>query len=638
MSEFIAHECGIVLLRLLKPLEYYIEKYNCAYHGLDMLYLLMEKQHNRGQDGAGVVSVKLDVEPGYKYLDRIRSNVDSPIIDIFQKIYEPLRTLESNNSPLLYDGKYLKQNIPFISELYLGHLRYGTYGKYQIEYVHPHLRQSNWRTRTLALAGNFNLTNSKQLFQDLINYGQHPIETSDTVTVLEKLGYYLDEMNNDLYEKFKAEGYTKAEISPMIADNLDIASIVRKATLNFDGGYVMAGVLGHGDSFVFRDPRGIRPAYYYMNDEFFVVTSERPPIQTAFNAKTDDIKEMPAGHVLILKKNAELSIVPYIEHIPDKKSCSFEHIYFSRGTDRDIYKERKMLGAMLAEPILKAINNDIENTVFTYIPNTSTVAFLGLYAEIEKWLDSQKKEKILNLINTDKNITDKDLRDILNSHARADTLVVKDLKHRTFITKESKRNGLASHVYDVTYGVVRPNIDRVVAIDDSIVRGTTLQKSIITMLNRLEPKEIIIASTAPQIRYPDCYGIDMAKLEEFIAFQAAIALLKERHQDKLIKYVYDKCKEQDSLPDDKLENYVSLIYKPFTDDEITRKIEELVTPLGNKTKLTIIFQSLEGLHKVLVDNKGDWYFTGDFPTIGGYRIINNAFINYYEGRDQRAYS
>lgn len=637
MSEYLPHECGIVLLRLLQPLSYYMEKYNCCYHGLDMLYLLMEKQHNRGQDGAGVVSVKLDVEPGYRYLDRIRSNVDSPIIDIFQKIYDPLRILEANNSPLLYDPEYLKRNIPFISELYLGHLRYGTYGKYQIEYVHPHLRQSNWRTRTLALVGNFNLTNADQLFLDLINYGQHPIETSDTVTILEKLGYYLDEMNNELYEKFKTQGYTKAEISPKIAETLDIVSIVKKAAQNFDGGYVIAGVLGHGDAFVFRDPRGIRPAYYYKDDEFFVVTSERPPIQTAFNVKTDDIKEMPPGHVLILKKNKDLSIVPYTDNIPSKMACSFEHIYFSRGTDRDIYKERKMLGAMLADPILSAIDYDLENTVFTYIPNTSTVAFLGLYAELEKWLDVQKKEKIIDIINMGENINDKELRAILNWHPRADTLVVKDLKHRTFITKESKRNGLASHVYDVTYGVVSPNIDRIVAIDDSIVRGTTIKKSIIPMLNRLEPKEIVIASTAPQIRYPDCYGIDMARLEEFIAFQAAISLLKERGQAKLIKYVYDKCKEQDSLPDNKLENYVSLIYQPFEEEEITHKIEELLTPIANKTKLTIIYQSLEGLSKVLQDNKGDWYFTGNFPTIGGYRVVNNAFINYYEGKNKRAY-
>ncbi len=633
MSDQIKHECGIALIRLLKPLEYYIINHGTALYGLNKLYLLMEKQHNRGQDGAGIASVKFDVKPGTRYINRLRSNSNTPIKDIFSEIYSNLKKISNNNAERLKDPQWLKENSDFTGELFLGHLRYGTFGNNSIENCHPFLRENNWMTRNLVVAGNFNLTNVDELFTRLIDIGQHPKETSDTITVLEKIGHYLDEENEELFKKFKSKGYTKKEISPLIAENLNVQNILTKSSKHWDGGYVIAGLMGHGDAFVMRDPAGIRPAYYYKNNDIVVVTSERPVIQTAFNIPFSEIKEISPGNALIIKKNGVVG-----EHQcktpSERKACSFERIYFSRGTDADIYKERKKLGELLCSPILKSINFDMENTVFSFIPNTAGVAFYGMIEGLNKHCKEVKKEQILKYKD---NLTPEKLDEILCFYPRVETIAVKDAKLRTFITQDKSRDDLVTHVYDVTYGVVRDNIDTLVVVDDSIVRGTTLKKSIIKILDRLNPKRIIIASSAPQIRYPDCYGIDMAKLSDFIAFRATIDLLNETKQTHIINSVYKKCKEQEGKPKEQIVNHVKAIYKPFTPEQISEKIAKLVTSKEIKAEVLVVYQSIENLHTACPNNKGDWYFTGDYPTPGGYKVVNKSFINFIEGKNERAY-
>lgn len=632
MSDQIKHECGIALIRLKKPLEYYIEKYGTAAYGLNMLYLLMEKQHNRGQDGAGVANIKLDVEPGERYISRVRSNGNQPIKEVFEKINGRLREVQEQDPALLKDVAYLKKNVGFTGEVLLGHLRYGTFGRNSIENCHPFLRQNNWMTRNLVVAGNFNLTNVDELFDLLVDLGQHPKEKSDTVTVLEKIGHFLDVENQKLYKKYKQLGYSKDEISGLIAKNMKVHKILKNASEGWDGGYAMAGMMGHGDAFVLRDPSGIRPAFYFQNDEVVVVTSERPAIQTAFNVPVEEIHELQPGSAIIVKKDATVKF-KQINTPLERKPCSFERIYFSRGSDTDIYEERKELGKSIVPEILKGIDNDVKNSVFSFIPNTAETSFYGMVKGIEDYLNDVKKKKILAL---DQN-TPEELDEILGIRARVEKIAIKDAKLRTFITQDEARDDLVTHVYDITYGTVRKGEDNLVVIDDSIVRGTTLKQSILRILDRLGPKKIIIASSAPQIRYPDCYGIDMAKLGDFIAFQAAIELLKENGKEKLIKEVYNKCKAQENLPRNQIRNYVKEIYEPFSAVEISNKISELLTPAGINAKVQIIYQTIEGLHAAIPNHKGDWYFTGDYPTAGGNKVVNKSFIYYFEGRNERAY-
>ncbi len=632
MSDQIKHECGIALIRLKKPLEYYIEKYGTAAYGLNMLYLLMEKQHNRGQDGAGVANIKLDMAPGDRYISRIRSNSNQPIKEIFEKINGRLAEVQKEDPELLKDVDYLKKNVGFTGEVLLGHLRYGTFGRNSIENCHPFLRQNNWMTRNLVVAGNFNLTNVDELFDLLVDLGQHPKEQSDTVTVLEKIGHFLDMENQKLYRKYKQLGYAKKEISGLIAKNLKVHKILKNASTDWDGGYTMAGMIGHGDAFVLRDPSGIRPAFYFENDEVVVVTSERPAIQTAFNVPVESIHELEPGQAIIIKKNGEVRFKQIKEPL-EKKACSFERIYFSRGSDQDIYEERKELGRSIVPEILKGIDNDVKNSVFSFIPNTAETSYYGMVHGIESYLNVVKKKKILEL----KEITQEKLDDILDIRARVEKIAIKDAKLRTFITQDEARDDLVTHIYDITYGTVNRGVDNLVVIDDSIVRGTTLKQSILRILDRLGPKKIIIASSAPQIRYPDCYGIDMAKLGDFIAFSATIELLKDTGQEKIIKEVYKKCKAQEDLPKTQIRNYVKEIYEPFTAEEISIKISEMLTPKGINAEVQIIYQTIEGLHKAIPNHKGDWYFTGDYPTPGGMKVVNKSFIYYFEGRNERAY-
>jgi len=633
MSDELKHECGIALLRLRKPLEYYKLKYGTWMWGINKLYLLMEKQHNRGQDGAGAACIKLDLQPGKKYIHRFRSNSQQSIQDVFSKIHIEFEKVELRNPNLLNDPHWAKENLPFAGELFLGHLRYGTFGKNNIENVHPVMRENNWKSRNLVVAGNFNLTNVNELFEHLKELGQHPKDYSDTVTVLEKIGHFLDKEVERVFEQKKYEGLSNVQISEYIVKNLNIKKILNEASWRWDGGFVVAGMVGHGDSFVMRDPWGIRPAFYYYNDEIAVVTSERPVIQTVFNAPIDKIKEVKPGYAVIIKNNNTITEEKIIE--PYKKSsCSFERIYFSRGTDRDIHNERKELGRLIAPTILKSINYDVENTVFSYIPNTAAVAFYGLTDAINKHYIKIKKEKIFALGN---NITQEALEKFINLIPRIESLAVKDIKLRTFITQDAVRKDLVEHVYDVTYGIVRDFKDTLVVIDDSIVRGTTLKESILRMLDRLNPKKIIVVSSAPQIRYPDCYGIDMAKLSDFVAFQAAIELLKENGKQSVINEVYNISKEQQNKPKEEIVNYIKLIYKPFTADEISEKITQLLKPKDIKADIKIIYNSIENLRKAIPNHTGDWYFTGDYPTPGGNMVVNNSFINYIEGRNQRAY-
>ncbi len=633
MSDFIKHECGIALLRLRQPLEYYLRKYGTAFYGLNKLYLLMEKQHNRGQDGAGVANIKFDVPPGNRYMSRYRSVEAKPIQDVFDHINKRFLEIQGSDPEKLRDVEWLKANEAFMGELFLGHLRYGTFGKNRVENCHPFLRQNNWMTRNLVLAGNFNLTNVDELFQLLVELGQHPKEKSDTVTILEKIGHFLDNENEDLYRKYRELGYSKKQISHLIADRMNIPRILRKASADWDGGYTMAGLIGHGDAFVLRDPIGIRPAYYYVDDEIAVVTSERPVIQTAFNVPAEEVQEVTPGHALVIPKNGEVR-EEQVKESQERRGCSFERIYFSRGTDRDIYQERKELGRSLTTPILKAVDRDLENTVFSFIPNTAEVAFYGMLDGLEDHLD-REKEKALADPDVDKD--PEKVRSVLKRRVRVEKIAVKDAKLRTFITEDDARDELVEHVYDVTYGTVRKGVDDLVVIDDSIVRGTTLKRSILRILDRLEPKRIIIVSSAPQIRYPDCYGIDMAKLEDFVAFQAAISLLKETGREELIEEVYGKALEQMEMPTPSIRNVVKELYEPFSVEAISERIATLLTPKDIEAEVRVLYQSIGGLHAACPDHKGDWYFTGNFPTPGGNKVVNKSFINYMEGKKERAY-
>ena len=632
MSDKITHECGIALVRLRKPLDYYVEKYGSALYGINKMYLLMEKQHNRGQDGAGLATIKLDMPPGTRYISRYRSIDPKPIQDIFTHVQGRIQKGIEKNPELLKDGEWLKHNLPFTGEVLLGHLRYGTYGKNAIESTHPFLRQNNWMTRNLITAGNFNMTNVDELFEQLVDLGQHPKEKADTVTIMEKIGHFLDEENDKLYYKYKEKGFSKKEISHLIAKNLNVGKVLRRASKKWDGGYAMTGLFGHGDAFVLRDPNSIRPAYYYVDDEIVAVTSERSVIQTAFNVPFNEIKEIPGGNALIMKKGGDV----YLEEInrPGRRlSCSFERIYFSRGNDKDIYHERIQLGKKLIPAITDSIDRDLENTVFSFIPNTAEVAFYGLVKGIETKLNELKMERIRE---AGLNISDQELKRIIDSRARVEKIAWKDVKLRTFITEDDSRDDLVSHVYDSTYGQVSKN-DNLVVLDDSIVRGTTLKQSILKILDRLNPKKIVVVSSAPQIRYPDCYGIDMAKMGDFVAFRAAIALLKETGRQHVIDEVYAKCKEQENLTDKKVRNFVRDIYSSFTAEEISTKIGVILTPKEVRAEVKVIYQTIEDLHEACPDNLGDWYFTGNYPTLGGNRVVNKSFIYWYEGKNKRAY-
>ena len=633
MSDPIKHECGIVMIRLRKPLEYYQKKYGTALYGLNKLYLLMEKQHNRGQDGAGVASIKLDVEPGKRYISRYRSNNDKPIKEIFDKINAKFWDLAKNQPEKLKDTAWLKENVSFVGELLLGHLRYGTFGGNNIEYCHPFLRQNNWKTRNLVLAGNFNLTNVDELFGLLVNLGQHPKEKSDTVTVLEKIGHFIDVENEELFTKYKKDKLSNKEISGLISEEMNIPRVLKRASKEFDGGYVMCGLVGHGDAFVLRDPAGIRPCHYYIDDEIVVVASERPAIQTAMNVTVDKVKTLDPGSALVIKKNGDISFNKINKPLV-RKECSFERIYFSRGSDADIYKERKKLGKYLVPKVLDAVGHDFKNSVFSYIPNTAESSYYGMIAGLNQELTKQQQTKILALGN---NITPEQLAEVFKTNCRAEMIPIKDVKLRTFISQDSGRDDLVAHVYDSVYGVINKGEDNLVLIDDSIVRGTTLRKSILRIMDRLEPKKIVIVSSAPQIRYPDCYGIDMAKLGDFIAFVAAIALLKEGSKSHIINEVYDLCKKQAALPKERIKNHVQKIYAPFSDEEISAKISELLRPTDLNAEVEIIYNSVENLHRACPDHLGDWYFTGNYPTPGGVRVVNQAYINFIEGKDVRAY-
>ncbi len=631
MSDPIKHECGIAFVRLRKPLEFYVEKYGTAFYGLNKMYLLMEKQRNRGQDGAGLANIKLNMAPGTRYISRYRSVDTNSIGDIFGKVQKRIAEGIAGDVSRLSDVPWLKENLPFTGEVFLGHLRYGTYGGNTIEACHPFLRQNNWPTRNLIVAGNFNMTNVDELFNELVELGQHPKEKADTVTIMEKIGHFLDEANDELYYELKAEGYSKKEATAEIANRLDLADILRRASKKWDGGYAMAGMTGHGDSFVLRDPAGIRPAYYYYDDEIVVVASERPVIQTALNLKSEEITELPPGNALIVKHHGEVSI-DEIKTPTEFKACSFERIYFSRGNDKDIYNERIELGRRLIPRIVELVDDEVEDTVFSFIPNTAEVSFYGMVKGMEDHFNTIKYQRISAL---DKP-SNKQLKEILDLRPRVEKVAWKDVKLRTFITEDSSRDELVSHVYDITHGSVKPT-DHLVAIDDSIVRGTTLKQSILRIFDRLSPKHIVIASSAPQIRYPDCYGIDMARMGDFVAFRAAIALLKERGLEGLIQEVYEKCKAQIHLADDEVQNFVKEIYQPFEAQEISDKIAELLTPPEVNAKVSVLYQTIEDLHLSCPNHPGDWYFTGNYPTPGGNRVVNKSFMYYVEGRTERAY-
>ncbi|MBN2350608.1 MAG: amidophosphoribosyltransferase [Bacteroidales bacterium] len=633
MSEEIKHECGIALIRLLKPLEYYQLKYGSWRYGLNKLYLLMEKQHNRGQDGAGIVSVKLNLPPGKDYIHRVRSIKPSAINDVFKKINAPLLKAEKKSPKSIDDPNWAKLNLPFAGEVLLGHLRYGTYGKNNIEHVHPVMRQNNWRSRNLVLAGNFNLTNVEELFQILVDLGQHPTDFTDTVTILENVGHFLDTENQKEFNKYKKLDYSNAEISRQIADNISIANILAESSKKWDGGYVIAGMIGHGDAFVLRDPWGIRPAFYYINDEIAVVTSERPVIQTVLNVTADNIHELDPGHAIIIKKHGEISIDKIREPF-EKKSCSFERIYFSRGGDKEIYKERKKLGELLTPQIVRAVDNDLENTVFSFIPNTAETAFYGMIRGVEYYMQNEGKKKIVKL---GKDITEEQLDQIIALRPRVEKVAIKDIKLRTFISQDKGRDDLVGHVYDVSYDTIRKGLDNLVIIDDSIVRGTTLKYSIIKILDRLGPKRIVVVSSSPQIRYPDCYGIDMAKLGDFIAFKAAIELLKETGRENIINDVYNKSKAQIGLPKENYINHVKEIYAPFSNEEISDKIAQMLCTSEINAEIKIVYQTIENLHIACPNDLGDWYFSGDYPTPGGNKVVTKAFVNFIEGKNIRAY-
>ena len=633
MSDSIKHECGIALIRLKKPLAFYQQKYGSATYGLNKLFLLMSKQQNRGQDGAGLATIKLNTSPGDRYISRHRSTSKNSVAEIFEHVQNRLIEVEAKNPIDYQNAEWLKSNAPYIGELLLGHLRYGTFGNNNIENCHPFLRQNNWITRNLIIAGNFNMTNVDELLNQLYELGQHPKEKADTITVLEKIGHFLDDDNQRLFDHYKTLGYSNVEITKLIEENIDVPSILTRSAKSWDGGYTICGMIGHGDAFVMRDPSGIRPAFYFEDEEVVVVTSERPAIQTAFNVPLESIKEIQPGHALIIKKSGLVSEHQFIEPA-ERKACSFERIYFSRGNDAGIYMERKQLGRMLVPKILAAINNDLTNTVFSYIPNTAEVAFYGMVEGLHKYVRKYQKEKILNF---QKDLSNESLEKLLSMAPRVEKITLKDAKLRTFITQDEDRQDMVAHIYDTTYGVVKKGVDTLVVLDDSIVRGTTLKQSILRILDRLGPKKIIIVSSAPQIRYPDCYGIDMSRMAEFVAFAATIALLKERGMDQLIQQVYENCKSQVKLPSDQIKNFVKEIYKPFSPEQISQKIAEIVRPKDIHAEVEVIFQSIEDLHMACPGHTGDWYFSGDFPTPGGMKVVNNAFINFIEGSNKRAY-
>jgi amidophosphoribosyltransferase len=635
MSDQIKHECGVAFIRLLKPLSFYQKKYGTALYGINKLYLLMEKQHNRGQDGAGVATIKLDVEPGKRYISRHRSMASNAVADIFEYIQKKFAEIEKETPERMADAEWLKQHVSFTGEVLLGHLRYGTHGKNSIENCHPFLRQNNWMTRNLVIAGNFNMTNVEELLQQLYDLGQHPKEKADTVTVLEKIGHFLDTENQGLFDQYKREGLDdNMEISKLIANDMDVAKILRKSARSWDGGYTIAGILGHGDAFVMRDPIGIRPAYYYYNDEIVVAASERPAIQTAFNIPIDEIREIKPGHALIVKKNGKITEDMFSEP-QEKKACSFERIYFSRGSDASIYRERKQLGRLLCPQILDAVGHDVKNTVFSYIPNTAEVAFYGMVEGVHKYIKKYQRDRLLN---REDKISEEELTEVLSMAPRVEKIAIKDVKLRTFITQDADRSEMVAHVYDTTYGLIKNGDDTLVVLDDSIVRGTTLKQSILKILDRLGPKKIVVVSSAPQIRYPDCYGIDMSRMGEFVAFEAAISLLKEQNMEDVILSVYQKCKDSAHLPKEEVVNYVKAIYEPFTDQEISDRIAKIITPEKTKAKVHVIYQTLDNLHKACPDHTGDWYFSGDYPTPGGNKVVNRAFVNWMEGKKDRAYA
>lgn len=628
MSDFLQHECGVAMIRLLKPLSYYKEKYNTSFYALNKMYLMMEKQRNRGQDGVGLVNIKLDVKPGERFISRKRSVSANPIQEVFSHINSYFNNLSEKDK--LNDINWLKENLPFTGEIFLGHLRYGTYGKNKIENCHPFLRQNNWRSRNLVLAGNFNMTNVDELFNDLIDLGQHPKEKADTVTILEKIGHFLDEENQRVFKKYKQKKFNKQEISKKIESEISLTEILKKSAKHWDGGYVICGIMGHGDSFALRDPNGIRPGYYYADDEVVVIASERPVIQTSFNVNINSIKEIGRGNALIIKKSGQV-YEKNIQPQKERKACSFERIYFSRGNDRDIYKERINLGKRVFKKVIKAVQADLSNTVFSYVPNTAEVSYYGLIQECYNYLNKIKIEYLLK----EPNFQSQEFKNLFNLKVRSEKIAIKDAKLRTFISADEGREDLVTHIYDTTYGIVKKN-DTLVIIDDSIVRGTTLRQSILRILDRLEPKKIIIVSSAPQIRYPDCYGIDMAKLGDFIAFQAAIKLIKEANKDNFINEIYERCKKENEKKDN-IKNCVKEIYKPFSAEQISNKISELLKPKGITAEVEIIYQSIEDLHSSCPEHTGDWYFSGDYPTQGGNKVANRAFINYVEKINKRAY-
>lgn len=624
----------MAFIRLLKPLSFYQQKYGTALYGLNKLYLLMEKQHNRGQDGAGVATIKLDIEPGKRYISRHRSMASNAVADIFEYIQKKFADIEKETPEKMKDAEWLKANVSFVGEVLLGHLRYGTHGKNSIENCHPFLRQNNWMTRNLVIAGNFNMTNVDELLQQLYDLGQHPKEKADTVTVLEKIGHFIDTENQGLFDQYKREGLDdNIEISKLIANDMDVAKILRKSAKNWDGGYTIAGILGHGDAFVMRDPVGIRPAFYYYNDEIVVAASERPAIQTAFNIPIEDIREIRPGHALIVKKNGKISEDMFSEPL-EKKACSFERIYFSRGSDASIYRERKQLGRLLCDQILNAVDHDVKNTVFSYIPNTAEVAFYGMVEGVHKYIKKYQRDKLLN---REDKISEEELTEVLCMAPRVEKIAIKDVKLRTFITQDADRSEMVAHVYDTTYGLIKKDADTLVVLDDSIVRGTTLKQSILKILDRLGPKKIVVVSSAPQIRYPDCYGIDMSRMGEFVAFEAAISLLKESGKEDVIVNTYNQCKASELLPKEEVINYVQAIYKPFTDQEISDRIAQIITPSEIQCKVEVIYQTLDNLHKACPGHTGDWYFSGNYPTPGGNKVVNRAFVNWMEGKNQRGY-
>lgn len=631
MSDQIKHECGYAMIRLLKPLDYFQKKYGTAFYGINQLQLLLQKQRNRGQDGAGMATIKLDIKPGKKYISRKRSVATNYLDDLFEQVH---RHFEGLSTEQLNDTQWLKDNRPYMGELLIGHLRYGTHSDNSIETCHPFLRQNNWVTRNLLLAGNFNLTNVDELFDELVELGQYPKEKSDTVTVLEKIGHFLDDEVQRLHTWYKPDGYSNQEINELIAQNLDLQRLLRRASKKFDGGYVMAGLIGHGDAFVMRDPAAIRPAFYYHDEEIVVAASERPAIQTVFNKHIDEVKELKRGHALIVKKDGRVTELPYIDPLP-RKACSFERIYFSRGTDRDIYLERKQLGRQLTDKVLKTVDYDFKNTVFSFVPNTAETAFYGLMEGLEERLNEIKRDKILK---KGEDLKPQKLEKILALKPRMEKVIVKDAKQRTFIADTTSREAMVAHIYDVTYGIVKNKKDTLVLLDDSIVRGTTLKDSIIQIASRLKPKKIVIVSSAPQIRFPDCYGIDMSRMKEFVAFRALVALLEENGKEDLLQKAYERCKAQEHLPTSEIKNEVAALYEAFPYEDVSRKIAEIVTPPRIEPEITVIYQTVEGLRAACPGNDGDWYFSGEYPTPGGNRVVNRAFINFMEGSDERGYA